>query len=105
MYLGYINVIKADGGLGWATTTETAPNDMSGCVIWAISMFLLRVFMYTNNLFTILGMRKVQVGEDNQNEPKRRQMHCLGPRCVFFFSTLFCNHLLYIYFISILLLN
>ena len=32
----------------------------------------------------------------------RRIIWALG---MFFFSTLFCNHLLYIYFISILLLN
>ena len=51
-YLGFINVLKGRGGLGWAATTKTGPNDARR-VVWALgmSLFLLCIFYLLTNDF------------------------------------------------------
>jgi hypothetical protein len=82
--------MKVRGRCGWAATMKTGPNDMSS-VIWALdTSFNLRVFYMLTYIFTILGfiyflkerggLGWVTVGDDDENGPKRCQMHCLGPR-------------------------
>ena len=48
LHLGFIYVLKAQGGLGWAARTKTGPND-ARCVVWTPGMsfsFFFVFFLY-----------------------------------------------------------
>ena len=81
------------------TTGITGPNDASG-IVWALlgmfffcfsSCFLLLAndfYLFRSSLF-FSGTRRAMVAGDDHNGPKRRQMHRLGLRYVFFFPRVF----------------
>jgi hypothetical protein len=79
-------------------TTKTGPDDTRR-VVWAIGtrFFFLRVF-YTYYLIIYImfryylyveGTKRVRVGGDDENGPRRHQTRRLGPRYVFFFLSRF----------------
>ena len=89
-------------GMKKVVTTKTGPNDVSGCVIWAIStcfIFLSCVFyIVTNNLCyiqtlsTFQGMRKAVTTKQAQT------MHCLGHKYMFFLKKISCSCILTIFY-------
>ena len=73
-----------------AVATKMGPNDASGHIIWAISMFFFCIsclMLLTIFLLLYLATKKVREGNDNINGPKRRIQMChLGHKYVFFFT-------------------
>ena len=78
-YLGFIDVLNGQGGLGLVATWKTGPNDARH-VVWALGTCLfLRVLFFSLHVVYSLYLRTPVTG------PKRRVSGCFGPSLYIFF--------------------
>ena len=97
-----------EGWVGWrlekrVQTTQDASFGPKVCFF----IYLFRVLLILTNVFRsysrFIMTGRIGLAGDEKNGPKRRQTCCLGPRCVFFFSSsCFCIITKIFYFILVL---
>ena len=80
-------------------TTEKGPNDKSGA-LFGLQIHVFFIFQCvfdiltknSSNIYVVSVMIRVQVSNDNQNEPKQGARHVIWDlgTCFFFCSSFFC---------------